>query len=153
MIPSPFHVKMNLQNLSSGSNPKVTKILISEGDKISEFNLSLITIDSENLGIPETEFTSICTLPSGEFARICKEFVGLSESIRIETNKDNIKFAITGDIGTGSAVLSQQDTGSESDSIILDVDEPVSLSFASRYLNLFSKAGGLSGQVSLNMSN
>jgi len=35
----------------------------------------------------------------------------------------------------------------------LDVDEPVSLSFASRYLNLFSKAGGLSGQVTLNMSN
>ena len=144
---------MSLQNLNLDLNLKVQFMSNLEGDKISEFNLSLITIDSENLGIPETEFTSICTLPSGEFARICKEFVGLSESIRIETNKDSIKFAITGDIGTGSAVLSQQDTGSESDSIILEVDEPVSLSFASRYLNLFSKAGGLSGQVSLNMSN
>lgn len=144
---------MNLHNLNLDSNPKVNSRSNLEGDKISEFNLSLITIDSENLGIPETDFTSICTLPSGEFARICKEFVGLSESIRIETNKDNIKFAITGDIGTGSAVMSQQDTGSEADSIILEVDEPVSLSFASRYLNLFSKAGGLSGQVSLNMSN
>ena len=144
---------MNLHNLNLDSNPKVNSRSNLEGDKISEFNLSLITIDSENLGIPETDFTSICTLPSGEFARICKEFVGLSESIRIETNKDNIKFAIKGDIGTGSAVMSQQDTGSEADSIILEVDEPVSLSFASRYLNLFSKAGGLSGQVSLNMSN
>ena len=34
----------------------------------------------------------------------------------------------------------------------LNVDEPVSLSFAARYLNLFSKAAGLSGQVDLNMS-
>lgn len=35
----------------------------------------------------------------------------------------------------------------------LDVEEPVSLSFAARYLNLFSKASGLSAQVTLNMSN
>lgn len=49
--------------------------------------------------------------------------------------------------------MSQQDTGNEGDSIFLDVDEPVSLSFASRYLNLFSKAGCLSSQVTLNMSN
>lgn len=33
------------------------------------------------------------------------------------------------------------------------MDEPVSLSFASRYLNLFSRAGCLSTQVALNMSN
>ena len=36
--------------------------------------------------------------------------------------------------------------------MILDIEEPVSLSFAARYLNLFSKAGGLSNSVSLNMS-
>ncbi len=48
--------------------------------------------------------------------------------------------------------MTQKDTGGE-DSVLLDVDEPVSLSFAARYLNLFSKAGGLSGQVILNLSN
>jgi proliferating cell nuclear antigen len=37
--------------------------------------------------------------------------------------------------------------------VSLEVDEPVSLSFAARYLNLFSKAAGLSSQVTLNMSN
>ena len=74
---------MNLLNSNLGFNPKVINYQYLEGDKISEFNLSLITIDSENLGIPETDFTSICTMPSGEFGRICKEFVGLSESIRV----------------------------------------------------------------------
>ncbi len=34
----------------------------------------------------------------------------------------------------------------------MEVDEPVALSFAARYLNLFSKASGLAGQVTLNMS-
>jgi proliferating cell nuclear antigen len=49
--------------------------------------------------------------------------------------------------------LNQLDSGNENDSVALDVDEPVSLSFASRYLNLFSKAGCLASQVQLNMSN
>lgn len=124
----------------------------SGGEKISEFNLSLMNLDSENLGIPETEFSSVCTMPSNEFNRICREFGGLSETIKIETNKECIKFSITGEIGAGNAVLNQRDTGDEN-SVALEVDEPVGLSFAARYLNLFSKAAGLSNQVTLNMSN
>jgi len=38
------------------------------------------------------------------------------------------------------------------DQTILEVDEPVSLSFALRYLNLFNKASNLSNQVVLSMS-
>jgi len=47
--------------------------------------------------------------------------------------------------------LNQRDSGDDN-AVILEVDEPVSLSFAARYLNLFSKAAGLSTQVTLNMS-
>ena len=36
--------------------------------------------------------------------------------------------------------------------MILDVDEPVNLSFALRYLNLFNKASSLSNQVVLYLS-
>jgi proliferating cell nuclear antigen len=43
-------------------NVKIYKY--SGGDKISEFNLSLLNLDSENLGIPDTEFTSVVTMPS-----------------------------------------------------------------------------------------
>ena len=74
---------------------------------------------------------------------------------------DNITFdpgatpgagAITAfDIGTGNAILHQKDTGNE-DSVLLDVDEPVKLGFAARYLNFFSRASGLSSQVTLNMA-
>jgi proliferating cell nuclear antigen len=110
-----------------------------------------MNLDSENLGIPETEFSSVCTMPSPEFNRICREFGGLSETIKIETNKECIKFSITGEVGTGNAVLNQRETGDENE-VSLQVDEPVSLSFAARYLNLFSKAAGLSSQVSLYMS-
>jgi len=110
-----------------------------------------MNLDSENLGIPETEFNSICTMPSNEFNRICREFGSLSETIKIETNKECIKFSISGEVGTGNAVLNSRETGDENE-IALQVDEPVSLSFAARYLNLFSKAAGLAAQVTLNMS-
>ena len=46
-------------------------------------------------------------------------------------------------------MLSHQDTGNENDSITLEVEQPVSQSYASRYLNMFAKAGGLSNQVTL----
>lgn len=49
-------------------------------------------------------------------------------------------------------MLSHQDTGNENDSIILEVEEPVSQSYASRYLHLFAKAGSLSNQVTLSMA-
>ncbi len=48
--------------------------------------------------------------------------------------------------------MTNKDTGGD-DAVVLEVDEPVSLSFAARYLNLFSKASGLSNQVMLNLSN
>ena len=91
-------------------------------------------------------------MPSNEFNRICREFGGLSETIKIETNKESIRFSIAGEIGTGNAVLNQRETGDENSSITLEVDEPVSLSFAARYLNLFSKGAGLSSHVMVNMS-
>jgi proliferating cell nuclear antigen len=81
---------------------------------MSEFNLSLMNLDSENLGIPETEFSSVCRMPSQEFNRICREFGGLSETIKIETNKECIKYSIVGSLGAGNAVLNARETGDES---------------------------------------
>lgn len=65
-----------------------------KGDKSSEFALNLINIDSEQLGIPETEYSSIVTMPTSEFSRICKELSQISETINIETSKDNVKFSV-----------------------------------------------------------
>ena len=49
----------------------------SDGEKISEFSLTLMRMDTEQLGIPEDSFTSECIMPAAEFARICKEFGGI----------------------------------------------------------------------------
>jgi proliferating cell nuclear antigen len=41
---------------------------------------------------------------------------------------------------------------SEAEQVVIDMTEPVSLTFALRYLNFFTKATSLSDSVTINMS-
>lgn len=41
-------------------------------ERISDFELKLMDIDSEQLGIPDTDYAATVKMPSSEFARICK---------------------------------------------------------------------------------
>lgn len=71
--------------------------------------MSLITIDSEHLGIPDTKYSSIIALNSGEFTRICRELFVLSETVNIETNKNFVKFNVQSEIVGGSIKLEASD--------------------------------------------
>ena len=44
-------------------------------DRISDFELKLMDIDSEHLGIPDTEYKCQIKMPAGEFQRICRDLV------------------------------------------------------------------------------
>ena len=105
----------------------------------------MITIDSEHLGIPDTQYSSIITLSSSEFTRICRELYALSETVVIETNKGFVKFVVSGEVVGGSIKLEASDD--KEDFTYINVEEPVNLAFALRYLNMFTKAASLSDQV------
>ncbi len=49
-------------------------------DKIADFEMKLMDIDSEHLGIPEAEFQAIVRMPSSEFARICKDLSSIGDT-------------------------------------------------------------------------
>lgn len=52
----------------------------SAADRISEYDLKLMDIDQEHLGIPETEYAATISMPSAEFRRICTDLMAMSES-------------------------------------------------------------------------
>jgi len=52
----------------------------SESDRLSEYDLKLMDIDQEHLGIPDTEYAAVISMPSSEFKRICMDLMALSES-------------------------------------------------------------------------
>lgn len=49
-------------------------------DKIADFEMKLMDIDSEHLGIPEAEFQAIVRMSSAEFARICKDLSSIGDT-------------------------------------------------------------------------
>ena len=94
-------------------------------ERTTEFNLNLITIDSEHLAIPETEYQSIVTINSNEFSRICKELFSLSETVQVATSQDFVQFSVEGEVGSGSVKLGKNDSDNKDEQTTLEVTEAV----------------------------
>jgi len=121
--------------------------------RISHFDVKLMDIDSEHLGIPDTDYKCVVRMPSSEFKKICSEVGILGDTVQISASKEGVKFSVQGDIGTGS-IICKQDSGvdEDSDSVAIKLDEKISLNFALRYLTMFAKASSLSKYVNLKLS-
>ena len=61
--------------LQAEDNPTNLRLIFEnpKTERVTEFTMNLITLDQEHLAIPETEYSSVVTLNSGEFTKICKE--------------------------------------------------------------------------------
>ena len=124
-----------------------------EGDRVSDFELKLMDIDSENLGIPDTEYKCTVKMPSGEFQRIVRDLSVLGDTCVIKCSKEGVSFKVKGDLGTGSVSRKQSTAGEKPEEhTTVDVEEPTELTFALRYLTSFTKATPLSPVVLLHMS-
>ncbi|KAF3610557.1 hypothetical protein DY000_02044654, partial [Brassica cretica] len=123
-------------------------------DKIADFEMKLMDIDSEHLGIPDAEYHSIVRMPSSEFSKICKDLSTIGDTVVISVTKEGVKFSTAGDIGTANIVLRQNTTVclQPEDAIVIEMNEPVSLSFALRYMNSFTKATPLLDTVTISLS-
>ena len=71
----------------------------SSSDRIGEFDLKLMDIDTEHLGIPDTEYDAVVKLSSNEFARICRDLSNVGESVKITITKEGVTFSTEGEIG------------------------------------------------------
>jgi proliferating cell nuclear antigen len=135
------------------SADSLTLMFESQGqERIADFELKLMDIDAEPLGIPDTTYKTTIRLPSGEFQRIIRDLQVLGDTCVISCNKEGVRFSVQGDLGTGNVLLKANAGEKESDNVIIDMEEPVELTFALRYLNFFTKATTLGGTVILSMS-
>lgn len=122
-------------------------------DRISDFELKLMDINEEQLGIPATEYKSTVKMPSTEFQRIIRDMMTLGDTCVISCSKEGIRFSVTGDLGTGNVLIRANATAEkEEEQVVIEMDEPVELTFALRYLNLFTKATNLGPSVIISMS-
>jgi len=86
---------------------------IAGGDRVSEYDMKLMDIDADTLGIPETDYDARITMVSGEFSRIVRDLNTLGESVRIEVSKEGVRFASDGEAAQGNILLKQTDAARE----------------------------------------
>merc|ERR1712190_385185 len=123
----------------------------SEEDRIADFDLKLMQIESEHMEIPEQHYKVIAKLPSGEFQKICRDLKEFGETMQINASKEGIKFSVQGDVGAGNVMLKPRDADKAEEKVTLAVQEPVNATFALRYLVNFAKAAPLCGTVELGL--
>jgi len=141
--------------LKAEDNPDVVSLRFESpvADRVSEYEIKLMDIDQDHLGIPDTEYKATVTMPSTEFQRITRDLLSLSESVLIEVDKDSIKFDCEGEIGKGSiSIRRHTDLEDEQNNVSIQMTDPVALTFSLKYLANFCRATGLAGQVTLSLS-
>jgi len=121
-------------------------------DRISDFELKLMQIDSEHLGIPEQDYTATVKMPASEFQRITRDLQIVGDTVKIAVSKDGVKFSVTGDLGSGNTTLRQSSNVDKPDeAVMIDIQEAVNQSFALGYLSQFTKATPLASTVTLKL--
>ncbi len=121
-------------------------------ERLSEFDLKLMDIDSEQLGIPDSDYDATVKMPSSEFQRICKDLSTIGDTVQISVQKDAVKFSTKGDIGAATVMCRPNKSADSEEYTEIDVTNPVGLNFALRYLNSFAKATPLANMVTIRLS-
>ena len=99
-----------------------------------------------------SDYASVIKMPSAEFQRVIKDLSQFGESVVISCTKEGVKFSAAGDIGVGNIKLAQTaNVDKEEEAVTIEMQEPVTLTFACRYLNMFTKATCLAPQVTSKM--
>ncbi|EPQ27039.1 uncharacterized protein PFL1_05323 [Pseudozyma flocculosa PF-1] len=78
-----------------------------KSDRVGEFEMKLMDIDSEHLGIPDTQYDAVVKMSSSEFSRICRDLSNIGESVKIEVSKEGVSFSAEGEIGQARMTLKQ----------------------------------------------
>jgi len=120
-------------------------------DRLADFELKLMQIESEHMEIPEQQYKVTVKMPSAEFQKICRDLKEFGETMQIKASKEGITFSVKGDVGGGNVMLKPRESEKPEERVALTVHEPVTATFALRYLVNFAKAAPLSGSVELGL--
>lgn len=87
---------------------KYANLPCTDSDRIAEYDMKLMDIDSDTLGIPDTDYDARITMSSSEFSRIVRDLSQLGESVRIEVTKEGVRFASEGESANGNVLLKME---------------------------------------------
>ena len=138
--------------MKSGNTNLMLKFKNTKTQKDTEFEMTLVHAEEEQLSVPSNDCESFIQLPSAEFSRTCTQFHAMSETLTIQTlNTGILKLAVDGgDLGSGEIKFTPSKKDSSTHHI--DVREPVLQRFSLKFLSMFNKASSLSPYVRLELT-
>lgn len=124
----------------------------SNDHRIKKIKFKLLDLNKNNITIPPTTFSSVITIPSTMFQKICRDFSVLSETIEIKSIQNKLIFACEGQICRKEEVITENTNclnivdSENADDIIQGV-------FSIKHLVSFTKCSNLCNTVELYIKN
>ena len=127
------------------------KIENSDKNYISTYKLNLMDLDKTIYSIPPTDFTTIITMSTHEFHKICKDLSIISDTVEIKSYQKKLIFTATGDIASNEVICGETQNGLTI--ISKNDDEIIQGVYDLKNLILFTKCTNLCTCVDLFMKN
>jgi proliferating cell nuclear antigen len=113
--------------------------IISENKKTqSNFQLKLLDINESRIEVPDVEMTTITTLPSADFQRLCRDMSNIGTEIEIQRCGKNIQLKCNGDFANQETII---ECPEESPTI--------TGLYSLKYMNIFTKATSMCASVQI----
>lgn len=117
--------------------------ILSEVKKTNtKFQLKLLDINESRIEVPDVEMTTITTLPSSDFQRLCRDMSNIGADIEIRRIGKEIRLRCEGD-------FANQETSIETPEESPEITGLYSL----KYLNIFTKATSMCSSVQIIQEN
>ena len=113
--------------------------IISESKKTtSKFQLKLLDINESRIEVPDVEMTTVTTLPSADFQRLCRDMSNIGTDIEITRDSKIINFRCEGDFANQETIIECPDESPKITGL-----------YSLKYLNIFTKATSMCASVQI----
>jgi proliferating cell nuclear antigen len=117
--------------------------IMSESKKTNtKFQLKLLDINESKIEVPEVTMTTVTTLPSVDFQRLCRDMSNIGSEIQIRRHGMKISFTCDGDFANQETTIDCQEESPD-----------IAGLYSLRYLNIFTKATSMCSSVQIIQEN
>jgi proliferating cell nuclear antigen len=129
------------------NSPGILNIRIENSEKTTTYKYNLLEIDNPSFKIQPKEFSSIISMPSSDFQKICRDMnnMGGAKTVDIKAINDQLIFTCKGEIAEQSTIIK---TGGE-----VGGEKFAQGEFSLKFLTLFTKATNLCNNINIYITN
>lgn len=132
--------------------PHELGIVIENSDKnaVTEYQYKLLDIDAHEITMPDQTFSSVITMPSQYFQRLCRDMANIGDTVFIKSYLDTFVLRCEGDFARQETTITKKTDGSVV-TMVTESEAVIEEKFSLKYLNLFTKATNLCNTVEIFM--